>query len=228
MAGDASAVRSRFQPRRLLFCAGVALLLAGPAGAVPTSVTSVDVPPCDALLPPPAVDELGTAPAFSPFPDELISAVATLGNPACLSTDLHGTAPDALVLMTNLTTVSFTDVWYVADPEETFLTNVDILVNGAEAFKIDYLGVNVPLVFESILADAIFVPGETWHFIIQDYSNVFGLPPSALGSIGVPSAVAVPDGSSGSIIAIVPEPSTALLLGLGLVGIAVRQRRHTC
>ena len=103
---------------------------------------------------------------------------------------------------------------------ETSLTNFDGLVNGMLAFKIDYLGVNRSLIFEDMIMDGIFQPGETWGFIIQDYQNMFGLPPSALGSIGVPSLGDTL--SSGSIIAI-PEPATLCLLGLG--GLLLRKRR---
>ncbi len=205
--------------RRFSAWVGLGLLLASPAGAVPTSLTSFDTPPCDVLVVPLVVDELGVG--FPP--DELISATDSLTNLTACSTAPDHPAPNALVTMTNLTPTDFAEVWYVADPE-TFLTNVDGIAAGMLSFKIDAVGVNMPLVFESILFDGIFAAGETWEFIIQDYANTLGLPPSALASIGVPSAGDFI--SSGSIIAIpVPEPSTALLLGLGLFGIAVKQRR---
>jgi hypothetical protein len=198
----------------------VMLVPAGIATAVPTPTVFVDTPDCDPLFGPPISDELGFSP---PFPlDERIEATATFTNqPACLPDNPE--IPNALVVMTNLTTPprAFPDVWYVRD-RETSLTNVDGLVNGELAFKIDAVGLNRPLVFESIAPDGIFAPGETWHFIIQDYTNSLGLPPFLFDSIGVPSTVSPP--SSGSIIAIVPEPTGALALVLGAAAGLVRRR----
>jgi hypothetical protein len=63
--------------------------------------------------------------------------------------------------MTNLTALDFDDVWYVADPETT-LTNVDGLVNGELAFKIDTAGINVSLIAEiGGFLPGVFEAGET-------------------------------------------------------------------
>ena len=131
--------------------------------------------------------------------------------------------------MTNLTDRYFYNVAYVKDPE-TSITNDDLLlINGQEAFLIDYAGINVPLVYESIHADAVFEPGETWKFVIQNYSNSLGLAASALasydsvhnlGRVGDQSAGDLD--SSGSII--VPEPATLSLLTLG--GLALLKRKR--
>jgi hypothetical protein len=199
---------------------GAVLLAALPAVAIPTAVVGVDTPGCDVLVvPPPLVDELGTG--FPP--GELIGsgAVPTVTS-ACLP---DAPPPNALVSIINLNAIAFSDLWYVADPE-TGLTNVDGLINGMLAFKIDAVGVNVPLVFESILFDGIFAPGETWSFIIQDYASGLGLPPFALGSVGVPSPGPGTAASSGSIIAVpIPEPASAAILGLGLLGLSACRRR---
>ena len=121
--------------------------------------------------------------------------------------------------------VSFTDVWYVAEPA-TGLTNDDGTINGMHAFKIDTAGANAPLISESINANGVFEPSEVWTFIIQDYTNSAGLPASAFTEIGVPS---FGPNSSGSIVGNpVPEPGTATLVAAGLVGLALyRGARRT-
>ena len=144
-----------------------------------------------------------------------------------------------MVHITNPTSFDFAEVWYVADPD-TSLTNFDGWVNsahpvpcsesGCRAFRIDSeisdsLGVNHPLIIESATANDVFEAGETWSFIINDYSNAFGLPPSAFDSIGVGDA-SLGSPSSGSIIAIVPEPTAVLRLATGLAALAWRLRRR--
>jgi hypothetical protein len=199
------------------------------ASGVIITIVPLETPPCDPLILPMVVDELGNAPVFPP--DELIASTATFTNlPACPPMD-NPMIPNALVVMTNLTPTPWRDVHYVGDvtppgvPGTTTLSNEDGLVTGGMAFKIDYAGVNVPLVFESMAADAIFAPGETWHFIIQDYVNSAGLPPGLFGSIGV--GTGSPGlGSSGSIIALpVPTPATMGLLVLPAVSGIARRRR---
>ncbi len=205
----------------LIGLATLALVTAGPASAVPTGVSHVNLPSCDFLAVPGVVDELGDTPAFPP--DERITAV-DLGETftsACPANDTA--APNVLVSITNLTALDFVEVWYVGDPETGF-GNIDGLVNGEEAFRIDAIGLNRPLLFESITVDGIFEAGETWDFVIDDYFNVLGLAADDFFSIGVGGGS--PGGpSSGSIIAIVPEPSTGLMVGLGLAALVGRRRR---
>ena len=218
------------------------LILARTAGAVPVVVGHTNVARCDPLVVPQFVDELGirgvAGSGFPGFPpDEEIDAVSfqtTLSS--CPSAELPFFV-NFVVRMTNLTPFDFDEVWYVADTE-TFVSNSDgeasTLLSGTIAglaFRIDTVGINKPLVgeFGGILP-GIFESGETWEFIIQDYTNGPGLPPEFFlspGLVGFDSVLLEPvPTSSGSIIAVrAPEPAPLLLVGLGLASLAFVRRR---
>lgn len=163
------------------------------------------------------------------FPaDELISSSDEFTELIACPID-YGDGQNFLVTMTNLSGVDWTNVAYVADPETSITNDDQFLVNGQQAFYIDSLGLNSPLVYESMAYDNVFAAGETWRFIIQEYTNGNSLAASAfaswdnintLGRVGSQSSGDVI--SSGSII-VVPEPATMLLLGLG--GLVMRRRR---
>ena len=169
--------------RRLLLLSSAlvaALVLAAPVSAVPVNVTSSDLANCDVLGVPSPLHELGLGPiSGGPFPtnEEIVAFDTPTSQFACTGFG----ALNTLVTMTNLSGQDWEDVWYVSDPE-TSITNFDGLVNGQEAFKIDFLGVNDSLKFESLIPDGIFQAGETWEFVIDEYINALGLPASALGS----------------------------------------------
>ena len=217
----------------ILFVAAVAMISTPLATAVPVSVVYDNATTCDPLGSGKDVHELGLGLASGLtglFPlDEEITAVAT-GTilSACPASDLPA-VPNTLVVMTNLTGIDWRQVWYVADPDPlgTTISNVDGTVNAGQAFLIDSIGLNRPLVLETMTPDGVFEAGETWEFIIDDYVSSFGGPASdflSVGLVGFPSS-GDPLFSTGSIIAIpVPEPATCMLLLIGL-GLVVTGRR---
>lgn len=201
--------------KHLLLSVASSTLLTSTSLATPVSVTHQDIPGCcDTLSVPINVDELGTN-VFPPnetilSSDQLSSYLScpTKANPGVVGTQ---------VSITNLTGRSFTDLWYVADPETTF-TNIDGQVNNEHAFKIDSVGLNRPLIIESINPNGIFEVGEQWDFVIDGYFNTFGLPASQFQSVGLVGSLSGGDSkSSASIIAIpiIPEPSAGLLATIG-------------
>jgi len=199
---------------------GVALI-APAAFAFPVTTVFTDIPgACDPLAGPLHTDELGLAP---PFPaDETIDAFsAQTGLIACPADD--PSIPNQLIRITNLTGRYFDNLWYVGEVDSSF-SNVDGLVNGADAFEIDAVGVNRPLVGESMTADGVFEPGEVWQFIVDDYTHLAGAPPDLFLSLGVPSGIGI---STASIVATeIPTPgSMAILLGAGGVVVTRRRRR---
>ena len=193
------------------------------AYAVPISVTSLPASSnvCEStpLFPPASVDELGVV----PFPaNERILAVDQQGAAKCLP----GVVAVQLIITNTVNPPrSFSDVWYVASPGTTFL-NHDMLINGTQSVKVDSLGTNQPLVFESINANNIFEPGERWVFILDNWMNSAGLPALLINTPGI--AGIADFNSTGSIIAVpVPEPTAigALVLGLASFVMMARSRQ---
>lgn len=197
-----------------IFAVIASLAMSMQASASLTTITHQDLSDCDTLGPLPNVmDELGTA----VFPgDESIAAFANTTSIDACPLNSSANIPNTLLVITNLTNFSFTDLHYVADPDTTF-SNFDGLINGEEAVLIDNVGVNRPLIAEiGGSQPLVFEPGETWEIVLDDWINAVGLNAVDLSSIGVPSTI-LPDPSSGSIVAtLIPEPASLMLMALGL------------
>lgn len=215
-------------------------LVASQALAISVVPCGIDAAQCDPLVLPEVCSfhEVGWQP---PFPDGEVIVSEDLGETTQTSCPLQ----DNPGIPNRLVSISRADVscppscpildgvWYISDPETT-VTNFDGFIGNVcpddaeEAFRIDSLGVNRPLVFESMIVDNIWQPGETWHFILQDYANGAGGPPHQYDSLGIAGASPGFPPSTGSIMVhCVPEPATmaGVFLTVGSLGAYVRKRR---
>ncbi len=210
---------------KTLMLIAVLAFVAAPAMANPVDVYSQDGPQ-DPLFIEGPVHELGDG-----FPlNELIESFdRPTEDTACWDGNDDPAILNVLVTMTNLTRVDWYDVHYVADPE-TIISNFDGRIGNMGtsdaqfAFVIDNIGINKPLVFESMIVDNIFQANETWEFIIQDFFNQMGGSPTPFDSLGIAGRSGGWPPSTGSIIA-VPEPATMSLLVLGGIALLVRRKK---
>ena len=190
--------------------------------------------PQDNLDVPRYLDELGTSTAFPE--DERIELIQYQETSVTACSQDPGDDPDIpnmLVTIRNLTNTTWEQVWYVADPGvwvsnyDGWIGNIFNYGDHEHGFLIDNSGFNRPLVFESFIMDNKFQPNETWRFILQDYSAPPSYPPPAFGSVGITSnSGSIPPGtdfSTGSLIALVPEPATMAVLSIG--GLVMLRRR---
>lgn len=205
----------------------LAALWAVPAQAVPTIAPYAELPPCDAHAIT-LTHELGNPPAAGAFPpDEAIASTSTVNQfQGCTTATAGGL--DWIVFITNLTPTSWVDLFFVADGDKTF-GNVDGSILGGLAFRIDDVGINVPLLAESMTADLIFEPGEMWTFYVLDWDPAAnGGPPHLMGSIGVGGFSVGDPSSTASIVARplpqVDEPGLVALLGAGVLGLVATRR----
>lgn len=195
--------------------------------ADPIDGNYLDLPGCDDHGPLTAVEEFGDPTAFEP--SQHIGHASTFTDlSACSMTD-DPTKPNALVLITNLTSRTLDNLFYVGDPETRF-SNVDGEGYGAGtptipglAFRIDSVGMNKNLIFESGTFNGLLEPGETWQFIVQDYENAAGVAPDLFFSVGMAGDSIAIANSSASIVRMVPAPGSLALLGAGLA--FARRRR---
>ncbi len=127
---------------------------------------------------------------------------------------------DHLITILNTSGRPWRDLFFVADVGIEFLNHDGVILGGGnpQALKIDSVGLNSSLV-ESIAADGIFEPGESWTFAVINFGGPdapgAGIP--TFGSLGLDAAGT---DSNASIVAN-PAPTPVPLVGMGLVGIAV-------
>jgi len=223
--------------KKLITAACLCVLAAAalPALASSVNVYSVDDPHQDTLFLQGNVEEFGEI--IFPADEQIVSlSVEPTQLTACIEPPFDDPGIlNMLVTIINLTTKTI-PLFYVGNTHfspaggalvyDTAFSNFDGFIGNAGlndagmAFRIDHMGVNQPLVFESMAWDNLFQPGEIWSFIIQDYVSQF--PPAPFGSIGIASASGGIPISSGSLVT--PEPATICLLGLGALSLIRRKR----
>lgn len=211
----------------------VAALLAAPgvARAYPVSGTYTDATTCDNHGNLIAVEEFGDASVFDDA--ETIGHVFTFTDQsACPATD-DPNLINNVIEITNFTGRTLSDLYYVGDPRTNF-SNVDGIADAGalanldgQAFRIDAVGNNKPLIFESLVADGVLQPNEQWLFIVQDFSNTAGLAPDSFTSLGFADAsYAIVETSAASIVQfVVPSPASVGFLALAGALAASRRRR---
>jgi hypothetical protein len=194
------------------------VVVAQAANAVSVTAPFVDDARCDPVLDQTLTHELG-GPPFAVWPiDSTIAFGSISAPPICAA----GPNPNWEVTITNFSPIAYTDLFFVADEGNT-IGNADGTIFGQDAFRIDAIGpTNANLLFESIAADGIFDPFESWTFLVSDFLVTTG-PSGApfFGSFGVAGPTTGGIVSNASIVANpVPIPAAVYLFGsaLGLLG----------
>ena len=204
-----------------------------PAVAEPIQGLFVDDPNhCDSYADYNLTHELGDSAVF-PADESIFYDAKNMDVFVCVPDD--GISNDYEIRMQNLSGVAWEDVTFVVDEGVNFaLGNYDGSVvdltsatgDSTLAFRIDSVGGNNPLVYESMTADNIWEIGEFWTVHVTNFGDGSQTPVfDSLGVFGVGSGGFPP--STASILAnVVPEPATMGLLAIGAAAV-IRRRKRT-
>ena len=192
--------------------------------ANPISADFINDSRCDFISNQPLSHQLGLAPAF-PI-DERVSLLSITPNasPICVSLDPN-LSDNFEVTIKNDSPTAWKDLFLVAANGITF-GNADGTVREPldigpfrDAFRIDALGLNANLISESLTANGIFEPNESWTFVVNDYS-AGTITPQLFSTLGLN------DGSPAYLLANpVPIPAAIWLFLSGLFGLFTLRRK---
>lgn len=216
----------------LIIAATACFILSQAASAVPVKARYIDDPvSCDNNGDQTLTHELGDIASF-PVDEGLAITVIQSSFPSqfqCVNDD--GIANDWLVVITNLSNIAYTNLYYVADGG-VGVGNYDGLAEDlaqpgfTNAFRIDGTvtpGVNNPLIAETGTIDEILQPGETWEFTITNFSLSVAPSFNSAGRFAASSTLVAT--SNSSILATpVPEPASLAMMALGAVVAGFRRR----
>jgi hypothetical protein len=218
---------------QLVLFATVSLSAAVAANANPVAGQFVNDSRGDAIDDLQLTREIGDAQLF-PIGDAIIYHDHRATSPVGVPDD--GIANDWTVHMTNMSSQSFTNLFFVADFGAAIGNADGIVIDtigapgiGTDAFRIDAIGINANLLSESIAPDGIFQPGEEWEFAVTNFNTGANSFPPALVSPGVfsgSSPMQTFGGTNASILGVtVPEPSTLSIFAVMALTSLRRRRR---
>jgi len=194
------------------------------AHAVPVVGQYLEDARCDTLPNQALRDELGQLTVF-PINESIEVTTQATTNTVCVPND--GLANDWNVQIRNVSGKAWQDLFFVVDSGAT-LGNSDGTIRDAvgapnifsDAMRIDSLGLNNNLFFESGPVNGIFDIGETWRFNVSNFNNATaagGFQPPILvtpGKFSGSSPLGSSNGNSSILANPVPEPATvSIVLG---------------